>query len=517
MKKKWLALLLASTMLLSVACSDKKEDKKDDDKDDKKVEEVEETEKKSKDDKDADADVEETTGATEAAPKGTPIDTTYWSAVIPDSYTYDEENFSDSESWGKHEFTNYDAAADEELGSLVVYADECGTYEFRKDLARSLDLHDIQDGKVDTMTIDGEEFLVYETEYWGETITHYYHRAESTGISLYIEVTGDMPEVDAFISSMTLSLPDNGNVDAPYPWDGEQMITSTSTAQFGDYSVTAVQLVADVSNLPWDLFDNRVAVVGDLLYALDEEELTIYTIDGDTLKIDTVIELEADYTHMCQDNNGNVYVSRFGSPLLVLNNKEIVNVYDDIKDQVAMAPDGSFGISYFMDEEGLEKVTLNDDGTATIEPFALVDVAKISSVSEINMSANHIIISGTSKDDEGNDGDHLITVFDYNGNFQYRLCGDPEGFLEGGMGHITATVETNDYFLALDGNMREILMWSKDGSWLGTVKDENLFGTNYPWLCGLCEANGSVYVSLVEDRPDDSWQEMVFYRLDVTK
>ena len=32
--------------------------------------------------------------------------------------------------------------------------------------------------------------------------------------------------------------------------------------------------------------------------------------------------------------------------------------------------------------------------------------------------------------------------------------------------------------------MREVVLWTKDGAYIGEADDGELFGTNYPWFCG---------------------------------
>lgn len=514
MKKKWIALFLASTMLLSLAACNKDDGKKNKkDKDDEDIEEVEdEDDDKKKDDKAEETEAEETT-TTEAAPAGTPIDTTYWSGVIPESFEYNDEDFSDSDTWCKHAFYNYDEDGETKLGYVIVYADECDSLEYRKGLKTYMSLEDYAAGNVDTITIGGYDFVIYENTGWGYTV--YTYRAESTGIELKIETKGDMPDQQAFLDSLTFDFPDNGKVDAPYPWEGEMDIRTPGTVDMGGASVTATQLVASESFLPDDLFDNRITVVGDTFYALDEQDLKIYTIEGDALTLNTEITLDRAYDQMCSDNNGNVYISSFGAPLLKYNGTELVATYADVKDTVAVSPDGSFAIAYFTSADSLEKINLNDDGTSSVDGSFAFDVTRLKNVSDINIFKNHIFISGTVYKEDGSDDRHKISVFDFNGNLVTILEGEPDGFLDGGMGSVTAIAETDKYIFALDGNMRELLLWSNDGTWLGTVDDDDLLGTDYPWLCGIDVENNTIYLSLVENRPDNSWQEMIFFRVDI--
>lgn len=528
MKKKWIALLLASTMLFSVACSDKAEDEKKDKKDETKTEKVEDEDKddkksddkkEEKDDKDdakeTEADkTEETEPAETEAPKpeGTEISSTYWTAIVPDSLTYDEDDFTDSDSYTYHKFSNVDDE-DSVLGNIVITVDECDTLEYRKALVNNVSLEDMAADKLDKYTIGDLDFFNYQYVYWGTEENVYYYRAESAEMSIKIEITGDI-DSQQILDTLQFDLPDNGNVDAPWPWEGEPFKTEPATVEVGDYSVTATQLVADDSFLAMNIFDARVAVVDSTLYALDNEILRIYSIDGDSLTLVREDDLGDKYTHMCQDNNGNVYVSAFCSELLVYNGGEKVNSYD-LNQQFMIAPDGSYGLTFFTDINKMTKVTLNDDGTYEEEEFTVDQPDLVDSISEVNVSDNYIFVSGTGINFDDSSC-HVITVFDRNGNYKMTLCADPDAFINK-LGSITATAECGDYIVGLDGNLRDFVIWSTDGTWLGNADTSDLFGTHYPWISGLCQANGTLYVGLTEERADGSWDEMVMYQVDIAK
>lgn len=42
--------------------------------------------------------------------------------------------------------------------------------------------------------------------------------------------------------------------------------------------------------------------------------------------------------------------------------------------------------------------------------------------------------------------------------------------------------ETENGFVAADGNMREIQFWAKDGTHIGAISTDDIFGVGYPWL-----------------------------------
>lgn len=68
--------------------------------------------------------------------------------------------------------------------------------------------------------------------------------------------------------------------------------------------------------------------------------------------------------------------------------------------------------------------------------------------------------------------------------------------------------------MAVDGNMRRIHFWNKEGIALGSIKASDIFGTDYPWIedMQLLE-DGSLLVMLTEERADKSSDELMLFRL----
>ena len=98
---------------------------------------------------------------------------------------------------------------------------------------------------------------------------------------------------------------------------------------------------------------------------------------------------------------------------------------------------------------------------------------------------------------------------------QLELCGDPTSSF--GLGSVTFTAKTANGFLAMDGNMREVVLWAADGTWLGAVEDSDLFGTYYPWFAtGDVMDDGSILVVMTEDRADGSAMEAIAFKLSIS-
>ena len=98
---------------------------------------------------------------------------------------------------------------------------------------------------------------------------------------------------------------------------------------------------------------------------------------------------------------------------------------------------------------------------------------------------------------------------------QLELCGDPTSSF--GLGSVTFTAKTANGFLAMDGTMREVVLWAADGTWLGAVEDGDLFGTYYPWFAtGDVMDDGSILVVMTEDRADGSAMEAIAFKLSIS-
>ena len=82
------------------------------------------------------------------------------------------------------------------------------------------------------------------------------------------------------------------------------------------------------------------------------------------------------------------------------------------------------------------------------------------------------------------------------------------------LGSITGMAETENGFVAADGNMREIQFWAKDGTHVGAISTEDIFGVSYPWLEDMQLLDDvSLLIMLTQERDDGSANELMFFRL----
>ncbi len=432
---------------------------------------------------------------------------TFWKANIPDTLKENEEYASEGSDYSSNIFEALNSNEEVERSVKIEVTTEDSMDYRRGIISYDIDLKDYAEGKIDTVTLGGMDFAKIEHKYFGETNVIYMAHYEDSQTSVTIKVTGDenSDDIQSVLNTIEFTLPEGTETDAPYPWDGEPLITETGTADIGSYSLTAKQIIASESILPNDIFDNRVAVVGDTMYALSDYHLYIFKLNGTDAQLQETVEFENDYSHMSSDENGNVYISGFMGTLLVYRDGKQVDALE-VEDQFAVSRDGSFGVEYFTQPDDVNKVTINADGTVSREILP-VDTNIISVVSDVFITKDYILISGSAADESG----HKLFMFDHSGKYLKTLADEEDGSL----GSISGVVQTDNGILAVDGNMRTVILWDNDGKCLGEANDGDLFGTNYPWISGLTQTkDGKIYVSMVDERTDKSWDEMIMFQLD---
>ncbi|MBO4635656.1 MAG: hypothetical protein J5685_00780 [Clostridiales bacterium] len=450
----------------------------------------------------------ETTEETEAEPELASLETGFFTLSYDDSvWTYDEENdLSDSSS--ASDLTIRIPGASEDDGEVVEVEIE----------ARSTDVSGFRDrlfnagfdeyeyavnGAYDRTEIGGLEFLIYEKS---DSELDYYGRDEAAGVTVYIEIDGEITndEVSALLDNVTFDLADAGNTDYPWYWEGEPINFGSHTGTVESVTVNTQQLVMDESFVTHEVFAHRVCVSGDKAYILNEGILRVYAIGADSLTFEAEYDLGSDkYTEMQSAADGRIFISGFMVPMIEWADGAVVASYDhDDMDKMAMAPSGDWGVSWFVSNE-CYKLTI--DGNGNVTESVPVTFNEVSVISCLQVTDSRIIICGS--DAETND--HTIFLYDFDGNLQMTLQAVDGSF---GLGSATFVAETANGFFAFDGNLRKVCFWNADGSYIGKIEDDALFGTTYPWFCDTCEmADGSFLTIMTEERPDHSADELVAY------
>ena len=355
-------------------------------------------------------------------------------------------------------------------------------------------------GTLETVNIGGQSALIVDDGYGTRT---FFGRNEAAGVTY--EVSADNwedPRVSAVLDHITFHITGTDNTDPPWYWEGQPFTAGTMTQMIGTYSLTAQFLPMAEPMVTHETFDHDIVVLGDKVYLLSDCTLYQYACDGDSLTFVKEIELPGEYDTLEKDADGNIILSAFLEPLLGHDGDSALFSYSG-PDFFAVAPDGSWGISWFSSGDDCTRYTIGDNAlTGESISFGEVDI-----ISHLNIDSRYILVTGYAVDD----GDHYVFVYDHSGQFQFRLGGEPDGW---GLGSITYAVSTPNGFLGLDGNMREVVLWTADGTWIGSAEDGDLFGTSYPWIANADMAeDGSILIVMSEERADESADEVLVFKL----
>ena len=441
-------------------------------------------------------------GGGSSDPALTNLETTLWTLAYDDSqWVLDEESLYEDETTSLAILT-IPGEDDTDLISIEIRADITEPYGFRSNLIYyGFDEYDYAvENAYDLTPVGGVDCLMEESDAWGDPCRHYFGRVEEANASVYLEILGDYEDerVTTLLEGLTFDLPDIGNEDGPWYWEGEPFQGQDRNVMIGTYSLESTWVPIHGSSMTYETFEHQIAVTGDQVFILSEGILQEYQLTQDGLGFIQDFPFEEAYSTVSAGADGSLWLSNFMEPLIQWKNGEKLASYEG-PDGVVMHPDRQWGVSWFSSPQ-CEKVSFSG-GIMTTSSLNLQGMASVSSLS---IGQNYIMAAGYAEDEDI----HKVFVFDPNGTPVVTLT-TPDG-----LGSVTYAAETANGFLALDGNMREVVLWTKDGTYIGTADDGDLFGTDYPWFChGTQLEDGSILVIMTDERPDRSAMEVLAYRL----
>ena len=484
--KKLIALLLSALMLLSLAACGKTEPDTD-------------TQKETQQAPQTD---------TQPALEGKTLTTDLWSLTYDDQlWTYDEEDLDDYDDYAAVELIIPDKDNEGEYITSVEIKVSVDNHKSFRSYLESFEFDAYkyaEENAYETVKVGGIDCLKKETESWGEARLVYFGRGEAASVTLYIDIYGEVTgeNVDTLLAGLAVTAEDIGSTDAPWPWNGEPFSSSGGSESVGGFTVTSQWLPLSECIVTSETFDHAVAESGGKVYILGEETLRQYVFDGEKLTYEKDVPISGDYKNIQKASDGTLWVSGFMLPMISLKDGQQTGSFED-PEYVTMHPSGTWGISYFSGPE-CEKVTPSG---STLETSKM-NFKEVSTISTLHIDKDYIYVCGYAEDDSG----HKVFVYDHSGTLKMTLTG------EGGeaLGSITYIAQTANGFLGLDGNMRDIVLWTKDGAYIGSAEDSDLFGTDYPWFCsGTKLDDGSILVIMTDDRADESATELVVFKLSV--
>lgn len=282
----------------------------------------------------------------------------------------------------------------------------------------------------------------------------------------------------------------------------------------GSYTIVPEYIPFEEPQGIFKTMENKFYKKGNKLYHLLENKLDTYEYSSDKIKFISTMELEDDYEYISADPEGMLYLSQGISEIIgVKDGKK--SLQTTVTGDLAMHPSGEWGISFWVNSD-TQKIT-KQDGNLKAEPWILTDLnddsarkGEFSMIDNVEVSEQHIIVAGNVVAEDDN---KKIIVYDLDGNKQLEMGGkeisDPDK-----LGSITGMAETENGFVAIDGNMRTIQFWNKEGVHVGAIDTEDIFGMGYSWLEDMqLLDDGSILIMATQKRNDESANELMMFRL----
>ena len=432
----------------------------------------------------------------------------------PKAWNYDKENMKKDEEYSYVRFFDGDTVDGSE-NVISIEATKEDSYTYRKSLiAFGVDLEAYAEGKMDTVTIGNAEYTAMPESNSIEKT--YMYRYEQSGTSYDIRVRGQ--EIDdsdkELLEGIVLKLEDEGNKDAPWPWEGEPVEPVLAEQMVGSYTIVPEYIPFKEAQGVMQIMDHQFVKQGNQVFHLLENKLDTYEYSESGLEFVSSMELDDDFEYLSGDSSGMLYLSPgIGDVIGVKDGKKALQTTVD--GDLNMHPSGEWGISFWVNSD-TQKIA-NQGGNLTAEPWILTGLnndeerkGPFSMLDDVQITNSHIMVTGSmAAEDEGT----KIIVYDYEGNQLLKLGGEDISSKDK-LGSITGMAETENGFVAADGNMREIQFWAKDGTHVGAISTEDIFGVSYPWLEDMqLLDDGSLLIMLTQERDDGSANELMFFRL----
>ena len=484
-KKLWCVLCIMACMMMIAACGQKKAPEK---------KKTEQAETKFKDRKN--------------------LKLNLFTVYYPKAWNYDKENMKKDKDYARVRFFDGDTV-DESENVIYIEATKEDSYKYRNSLVDfGVDLETYAKGKMDTVTIGNAEYTAMPEGNSAEKT--YMYRHEKSGTSYDIRVKGQ--EIDdsdkELLEGIVLKLKDEGNKDAPWPWEGEPLEPVLAKQMVGSYTIVPEYIPFKEAQGVMQIMEHQFVKQGNQVFHLLENKLDTYEYSESGLKFVSSMELDDDCEYLSGDNSGMLYLSPgIGDVIGVKDGKKAMQTTVD--GHLNMHPSGEWGISFWVNSD-TQKIA-NQDGNLTAEPWILTGLnndeerkGPFSMLDDVQITNSHIMVAGSmAAEDEGT----KIIVYDYEGNQLLKLGGEDISSKDK-LGSITGMAETENGFVATDGNMREIQFWAKDGTHIGAISTDDIFGVGYPWLEDMqLLDDGSLLILLTQKRNDESANELMFFRL----
>ena len=323
-KKLWCVLCIMICMMMIAACGQKKNPEK------KKSEKAEQEETEFKDRES--------------------LKLSLFTVYYPKAWNYDKENMKKEEEYSYVRFFDGDTADGSE-NVISIEATKEDSYTYRKSLiAFGVDLEAYAEGKMDTVTIGNAEYTAMPESNSIEKT--YMYRYEQSGTSYDIRVKGQ--EIDdsdkELLEGIVLKLEDEGNKDAPWPWEGEPVEPVLAEQMVGSYTIVPKYIPFKEAQGVMQIMDHQFVKQGNQVFHLLENKLDTYEYSESGLKFVSSMELDDDCEYLSGDNSGMLYLSPgIGDVIGVKDGKKAMQTTVD--GYLNMHPSGEWGISFWVNSD----------------------------------------------------------------------------------------------------------------------------------------------------------------------
>ena len=437
------------------------------------------------------------------------IKTNLWELTYDeaDGWVYDEDFFTDEESDSEIYLSLPTEDGENCLISVSIGATVESAYNFR-DLMNIYGFDQYEYAVLNSYeltNIGGVNCLYYEGELWGSPDLRYFGRLEDAGVTVDVDISGDYESELAkkLISGLRFCLKESGNVDEPWSWEGEPFSADKHNIIIGNHTLRSEWLPITDCLITWESMEHCVAVTDKDAWITEDGILKHYRYDGSSLDFVEDIKSDEEYFRsLSSDEAGTLWL---GNPLVSFSSwKDGVKTdsYGELQN-IAMHPSGTWGVGYwlFYGKE-CEKISFSD-GQMQSQPLPLT---QIHNIRHMAVDENHIYACASAVDEDS----HKVFVYDHDGNLQMALAGADGDTL----GRLTYIAETVSGFLGLDADMQQVVLWEKDGSYIGAIYADDLFGTTNPWFCDATKlSDDSILVIMTEERADESAMELIAFEI----
>ncbi len=425
----------------------------------------------------------ENTTATD--PEWLPYNTKLVSFNASRSYVFDKGNLVDEDTECLLRFIRDPKNKETNYFSVKITSETAAKY--REWLRCYVSLEDYSEGKLETVSIGGLDFISFQktafTSYGNLEKNIYFHRDERSGMSIVINLGPQTPAIKEILSDITFTLPDSGLSDPPFPWQHDTPDIASTENTISDYKIECTHLPFDPrvytsgssdGIVPISYTAAQAGVSTSYLYTIDlkTDSLLIYHIGEQGLELvrttplpdkgafgpETITGEATIERKMVSDNSNYTFLIEKGETT------DLIQIYSD----VAISPDDSMLIKYDYNAIDIQKLTYeaSTDDISSV-PFTFGFPIEEAKILDMNISENYILVMAAEKTSSS----YHQYVFDHDGRYLMELKDE-----KGEAGSMEDIYEVSGGFLALDTFPLQIRMWKEDGTYLGSLSEQDLTG-----------------------------------------